>query len=172
MQQELKTTILAELTVKKTRKGHLFLREKREKAEPFGLRCSEDCIKFKPLLLWIKRNTACRTLINFNRKANRWKFAYMLGNMISNSGPSIGSILWMHTLLLSTAHQKTGHVAGCIIFSPWILKCCFHGKFCDCCWLPQLRQQFSTWSWGHMSDDNCLAYLWSNKNLKLNSDSK
>ena len=38
----------------------------------------------------------------------------------------------MHTLLSSAAHQKTGHVAGCIIFSPWILKSCIHGQFHDC----------------------------------------
>ena len=79
-------------------------------------------------------------------------------------------VLEGYTLLSSAAHQKTGHVAGCIIFSPWILKCHIHGQFHDYCWLPQLWQQFSTWSWGHISDGECLAYLQSNKKSKLNSD--
>ena len=49
--QNLKITTLAELTVKKARKGHQLLRGKGEKTELFGLRCSEDCVKFNPLFL-------------------------------------------------------------------------------------------------------------------------
>ena len=30
----------------------------------------------------------------------------MLGNVISNSGPSVGNVPWMHTLLSFAAHQK------------------------------------------------------------------
>ena len=82
----------------------------------------------------LKRNTAFRTLTNFHRKVYIRAKQHLLANMISNSGPSVGSVLWMH-ILLSAAHQKTGNVAGCVIFSPWILKCRIHGQFHDCYWL-------------------------------------
>ena len=106
----------------------------REKAELFGQRCSEDCIKFNPKFLWIKKEYCFQNTYQLTIE----KFTYVLS--------STCSLIWYPTQVLRsvafygcifcylqlTRKQEMLPVVSFSLHGFWNAV---HGQFHDCYWL-------------------------------------